>query len=410
MASCRRIAKISRMARRWISILAPLLLLLPFMLVRAVRADGTLPPINTVFILLEENEDMKNITEKNAPYLMGTLLKQGAYATQYYNPPGLHPSLPNYIWLEAGDNLGVRENGHPDRMMRDTPDHLVSYLEQAGLSWRSYQEDISGNECPLEPVKRYVPRHNPMVYFSDVTEGNNPRSAKCIRNIRPYSELERDLRRGTVARYNFITPNLCNDMHDCGVTHGDRWLSREVPKILESEVFKNGGALFITWDEGRGASDGPIGMFVLSPYAKKGYTNTVRYDHSSTLRTMQEIFGVTPLLRNAASAQSLSDLFDTDFSSDKQPPTVAIRTPKRGDFVRGQVVVEVSASDNLGVTRVELFADNQLVSAARFPPYIVSWNASAVAEGEHRLTAKGYDAAGNVTVSEPVAISVQPVW
>ena len=50
-------------------------------------------------------------------------------------------------------------------------------------------------------------------------------------------------------------------------------------------------------------------MIVLSPKAKAGYSNSLAYSHSSTLRTMQEIFGVTPLLGDAANATNLSDLF-----------------------------------------------------------------------------------------------------
>ena len=59
-------------------------------------------------------------------------------------------------------------------------------------------------------------------------------------------------------------------------------------------------------------------MIVLSPHAKgQGYSNTLHYTHSSTLRTIQEIFGVTPFLGDAANAADLSDLFtafplDTD--------------------------------------------------------------------------------------------------
>jgi hypothetical protein len=56
--------------------------------------------------------------------------------------------------------------------------------------------------------------------------------------------------------------------------------------------------------------DGPIGMIVLSPLIRaSGYGNTIYYTHSSTLRTFQEIFGVGPLLGDAANATDLSDLF-----------------------------------------------------------------------------------------------------
>jgi len=120
-----------------------------------------------------------------------------------------------------------------------------------------------------------------------------------------------------VPAYSFITPNLCNDMHDSrgcassdSIRNGDAWLSREVPKILGSAAFKRDGALFITFDEGEGGSDGPIGLIVLSHYAKGGgYSNTIRYTHSSRLRTLQHVFQVMPLLGDAANATDLGDLF-----------------------------------------------------------------------------------------------------
>ncbi len=63
--------------------------------------------------------------------------------------------------------------------------------------------------------------------------------------------------------------------------------------------------------QGEGGSDGPIALIVLS-YAKGGgYSNTIRYTHSSLLRTVQHIFQVTPLLGDAANATDLGDLFAT---------------------------------------------------------------------------------------------------
>jgi hypothetical protein len=161
----------------------------------------------------------------------------------------------------------------------------------------------------------YAVKHNPFVYFDDVTDNGNPNSANCISHVRPFSELARDLANNTVAQYTFITPNLCNDMHDsCAplndpVRQGDTWLSQNLPAIFDSAAYRSGGAVFVTWDEGE-ASDGPIGMIVLSPFAKgNGYRNFVRYTHGSTLRSFQEIFGVGPFLRDAAIETDLSDLF-----------------------------------------------------------------------------------------------------
>ena len=152
-------------------------------------------------------------------------------------------------------------------------------------------------------------------FFDLVTLANDSNALRCIHHVRPYSELRGDLSNNTVARYNFITPNLCNDMHDAcdplqdPVQQGDAWLSSEVPKILASQAYADNGALFILWDEAE-SGDGPIGMIVLSPRAKGGgYANTIHYTHSSTLRTFEEIFGLTPMLGDAVNATDLSDLF-----------------------------------------------------------------------------------------------------
>jgi phospholipase C len=273
--------------------------------------------IKTVFVILMENHNWSSIKgSRSAPYINTTLLPLASHAEQYYNPPGIHPSLPNYLWLEAGANFGIRDDKQPSANHQRTPNHLVTLLNAAGISWKSYQEDIDGSRCPITGTRLYAPKHNPMVYFDDVTGANRATSAFCIAHIRPYTELATDLRQNRVARYNFITPNLCDDMHNArgcvtsdSIKNGDTWLANEVPRILDSQAYKRGGAIFITWDEGEG-SDGPIGMIVLSPHAKgKGYTNTLRYTHSATLRTLQEIFGVTPLLGDAAKAPDLADLF-----------------------------------------------------------------------------------------------------
>jgi hypothetical protein len=129
------------------------------------------------------------------------------------------------------------------------------------------------------------------VYFDDVTGTNSSNYAYGIAHIRPYSELAADLTNNVVARYNFITPNLCHDGHDsCAplydpVRQTDNWLAAQIPPILNSDAYRNGGAIFITWDESE-TGDGPLGLVVLSPLARgSGYTNHIHYTHSSVLGT-----------------------------------------------------------------------------------------------------------------------------
>jgi phosphatidylinositol-3-phosphatase len=283
--------------------------------------------IQTVFIILMENHNWTgdgNLDIKGnaqAPYINNTLLPMASHAEKYYNPPNLHPSLPNYLWLEAGTNFGILNDGLPSQNSQAGTQHLVTLLKNAGISWKAYQENSDGSSCPLvnegprdqSGSQLYAPKHDPFVYFDDVTGNQNPNSSYCIAHVRPYSELATDLQNNTVARYNFITPNLCDDMHDScadgNIPNGDTWLSQNVPAILNSAAYQKGGALFITWDEAD-EGDGPIGMIVLSPFAKGGgYSNQIHYTHGSTLRTMQEIFDVMPFMGDAAKETDLWDLF-----------------------------------------------------------------------------------------------------
>jgi phosphatidylinositol-3-phosphatase len=273
--------------------------------------------LRTVFLIVLENHAWEEIRgNPSAPFLNSTLLPAASHAERYFNPPGLHPSEPNYLWLEGGTNYGITNDDPPSRNHLPDRDHLVTQLDAAGISWTSYQEGITGQDCPLVDEGKYAPKHNPMIFFDDVTNENDPHSAGCIAHVRPLTELVPALRDGSVARYVFITPDLCHDMHDTSgcaspdqVQNGDDWLRIFVPEILGSQAYQGGGALFITWDESEGG-DRPIGMIVLSEFAKgNGYSNTVQYTHGSTLRTVQEIFGVGPFLCDAAQATDLSDLF-----------------------------------------------------------------------------------------------------
>jgi len=239
------------------------------------------------------------------------------------------------LWLEAGTNFGVLGDTQPGQPQIFTDQHLVKLLEDAGISWRAYAEPDFGSpvfdNCPLDFTFLDV-EHLAFVYFNDINDGLNPQSAECIAHVRPYYQLATDLADHTVAQYNFITPNLCHDGHE-GVSpcdanepadntlRSDTWLKQNVPLILESDEYKEGGALFIIWDEAEDSgkfSDGPIGMFLLSPFAKgggkRGFSNSIHYDHSSTLKTLQEIFHVEPLLGAAADPETkdLSDLFKGD--------------------------------------------------------------------------------------------------
>jgi hypothetical protein len=308
----------------------------------AVRSK--LSKVKTVFVIMMENKnwtgndagasfgdpDLKD--NPLAPYINGELEHTSAHAEQYFNPPGNHPSQPNYVWLEAGTNFGVVQDTQPGQPQFSSQKHLVRLLQNANISWKVYAEPDFGSPvfdtCPLDFSVLDV-EHLAQVYFNDINDGLNPESTECISHVVPYYQLGTDLADHTQARYNLIIPDLCHDGHEgispCddqepedNTARGDEWLKENVPVILQSDAYKDNGALIIVWDEAEDSgqfADGPIPMFLLSPLAKgRGvapYSNSIHYTHSSTLKTIQEIFGVGPLLGDAANPKTsdLSDLF-----------------------------------------------------------------------------------------------------
>jgi len=92
--------------------------------------------------------------------------------------------------------------------------------------------------------------------------------------------------------------------------------------------------------------------------------------------------------------------------SDTQPPTVSISAPASGATLTGTVSVTASASDNVGVTKVEFYLDGALKSTDTTSPYAWSFDTTTAANGSHTLSAKAYDAAGNVGTSTSVSVTV----
>jgi len=151
--------------------------------------------------------------------------------------------------------------------------------------------------CFVGDSGKYVQRHNPFIYYDAVR--TNP--ARCG-NIVPFSQFATDLQIGTLANYIWITPDLCNDEHDCGVDQGDVWLQTWVPQILASPAWQQNGALFIVYDEGTTAAGcctiaagGHIATLVISPLGKPGFRSDIAYHHYALLRTIETAWGL-PLL------------------------------------------------------------------------------------------------------------------
>jgi hypothetical protein len=97
---------------------------------------------------------------------------------------------------------------------------------------------------------------------------------------------------------------------------------------------------------------------------------------------------------------------DGDGPADTTPPLVAVTSPAGGQTVSGAVPITASASDNVGVTRIDYLQDGQVLAVFSPPVFTVSWNTALVPNGTHTLTAVARDAAGNRTTSAAISVTV----
>lgn len=317
-----------------------------------------------VFVINLENTSFDRAwgPESKAPFLSKTLRSEGVLLENYY---AIYPSsLPNYLAQISGQGpnpktandcavfrefvpTGTAPHGQllgKGCVYPATVPTLAGQLESKGLTWKGYMEDMA-TPC-LHPElnaadghksakigNQYVTRHNPFMYFAEITDSPN-----CTHNVVNLNELQNDLgSAATTPNLAYITPNLCNDGHDnpCvdgtkgGLTAVDSWLREWVPRITGSPAFKKDGMLVVTFDEGDaeshsdtaataiptgkataqvpgaplqevfGPGGGRVGALILSPLVRPGTTSETVYNHYSLLASIEDAFAL-PYLGYAA--------------------------------------------------------------------------------------------------------------
>jgi hypothetical protein len=289
----------------------------------------------SVFTIVMENHSRNEILGNAAAPYINTLAKQFAVANGYHDS-FVHPSEANYLWMVAGENFGILDDDDPIDHHLDSTSHIADQLEAAKLSWKSYQEGM-GDPCGLKSHGRYAAKHNPFVFFNDVNGWDGTQfqpSQRCVDHVVDYASLAVDIANDQIPRYVFITPNLDNDMHDGSVQQGDDWLKGEVPKIMATDAYANGGVIFLLWDEGGGfpvADDPPF--LVISPNAKPGFVSEADYDTSSYLKTVETYLGIAPLpcadVAERTATPTMTDMFTSSIQSDQVPIEGRDRTGAR---------------------------------------------------------------------------------
>jgi hypothetical protein len=333
----------------------------------ALSGTALATPIQTVFVVAMENHNLTQpaacpgcppqiLHDPAAPFLNSLMTpgnpnaKYTSFASQMINAaPGVHPSEPNYIWENAGNDFGIRTDADPSAAAGNiiSSPSLTGLLTAKGITWKSYQEDVQYSTSPLTSVSgtggtapsgvtvttnpyngtkqyNYAVKHNPMAFFTDSM--NNPNVGL------PFSQLQTDLAHNTYAQFNWITPDQYNDMHSNlstnftynGVTYaagteeqlkaqGDSFLSKIIPQLEATSAFQNGTGMIEIWfdkSEGGDTSQYTIPEIIISKSAVgNAFDVTELLRHSADLRTFEEIFHLERCLGASCTSPDLSAFF-----------------------------------------------------------------------------------------------------
>jgi len=254
-----------------------------------------------VWIVVLENKDYERVVgADDLPYLTRLIDRYGLAEASY----GVaRPSQPNYFALFSGSTHDVTDN---DRHDLDAPT-IADGIEASGRTWGEYAENrppgcFTGGSATggRDGSGEYRRKHAPAISFTSIR--SDGRRCGFLQDLTAFRPGDVD--------YALIIPNQCHSAHDCPLREADAWLSGFVPTILDSDAFRTGGVLFVTFDEA-GPGDpngGHIATIVVSLDVPAGFRSTERHDHYTLLRTIQAAWGLD-CLAESCSAGTMDEFF-----------------------------------------------------------------------------------------------------
>ncbi len=255
-------------------------------------ATNPKPPAHIV-IVMEENESPKQLSS-HAPYI-AALERRGANFTNAYAET--HPSQPNYLALFSGSTHGVTTDDCPQSFPSA---NLASQILKAGGTFTGFAESLPHSGYAGCTRGTYARKHTPWIDFTNVPKADSVSFATFPQN--DFNALP---------TISFVIPNLCHDMHDCGVATGDAWLKTNMSAYATWAKTHN-SLLIVTFDE---AQDGVPNRIPLVLYGQPVVPGTYpqKVNHYSVLRTIENLYGLH-CLGGACSAKPLTAAFAKDVS------------------------------------------------------------------------------------------------
>ncbi|MEV8513791.1 alkaline phosphatase family protein [Dactylosporangium sp. NPDC051484] len=255
------------------------------------QAATSVPRFDHIVLVMFENHAYSQINSSSSAPYFNSLAAQGAKFTKSYAIT--HPSQPNYIALFSGSTQGVTNDDCPKNF---TGVNLQSQLAGAGLTFTGYSEAMPSDGYTGCSSGTYRRKHNSWVDFSSVPAAANLTYASFPSSSN-YASLP------TVA---FVTPDMCNDMHDCSVSTGDTWLKNNLDAYAQWAKTHN-SLLIVTFDEDNRLALNQIFTIFVGANVKAG-SYSEKINHYNVLRTIEGAYGL-PGINGAASLSPITDVW-----------------------------------------------------------------------------------------------------
>lgn len=272
------------------------------------------PGPHKVMVILEENHGRAD-AEANMPYLV-SLESQYGKATNY--SAITHPSLPNYLAIFGGSTFGITGDcGVGEGNCTPGPPSVFGQAITVGKTARAYQESMTSN-CDLNgsssadaitPSSSYAPRHGPWVYWTNPDERSACEANDVSMGLPASGNLHDDIKSGNLPVVGEMTPNLCDDAHDCSLPIADSWLHQWIPQLMTGSDWTSGHlTIIVTFDEGSGSNPDNVLFAVINPRLSSVTVNGTGFNHYSLTKWLDDNAGL-PELNNAVSAPDLKAAF-----------------------------------------------------------------------------------------------------
>jgi acid phosphatase len=251
---------------------------------------STVPQFDHIALVMFENKNYSSISgSSSAPYF-NSLASQGA---KFTNSVAItHTSQPNYVALLSGSTQGIIDDPCPINLGNRA--NLGQQLIGAGRSFTGYSESMPSDGYTGCSSGTYQRKHKSWVDFSNVPATSNIR----------YSSFPTDYT--TLPTVSFVTPNMCNDMHDCSVATGDTWLRTKFDAYAQWAKTHN-SLLIVTFDENAGAAGNQVFTTFVGTHVTPGaYSESI--NHYTVLRTIEAPYGL-PAINGAAAKSPILDVW-----------------------------------------------------------------------------------------------------